>query len=138
MPRRAERTKGKAVAGKRYPLNMRTTFELRRQLESAAQASGRSLAQEIEHQLDRSFDQTAYDRALMDFFGGDRMFYMIQSLSAAINRAADQVGYSKGEWMDHPEILQIIKAAIDRAVDENMAPNNEFWSLISKLKGPQS
>ena len=58
------------------------------------------------------------------------MFYMIQALSAAINRAADQVGYSKGEWMDHPEILQIIKAAIDRAVDVETWLNNEFWSLI--------
>jgi hypothetical protein len=40
--------------GKRYPLNMRTTRELRSALEAAAQASGRSLAQEVEMRLELS------------------------------------------------------------------------------------
>lgn len=56
MPRKAAKTDPKAaVEGKRYPLNMRTTFELRRNLEAAATASGRSLAQEAEYRLERSF-----------------------------------------------------------------------------------
>jgi hypothetical protein len=55
MPRKATRTDTNAAEeGKRYPLNMRTTFELRRDLEAAARASGRSLAQEAEHRLERS------------------------------------------------------------------------------------
>jgi hypothetical protein len=56
MPRKAAKTDANAaVEGKRYPLNMRTTFELRRDLEVAAKASGRSLAQEAEYRLERSF-----------------------------------------------------------------------------------
>ena len=56
MPRKAAKTDpNAAVEGKRYPLNMRTTFELRRNLEAAATASGRSLAQEAEYRLERSF-----------------------------------------------------------------------------------
>jgi hypothetical protein len=56
MPARHEKTPRKQkVGGKLYPLNMRTTYELRRALEAAASTSGRSLAQEVEHRLDRSF-----------------------------------------------------------------------------------
>ncbi|GGH12607.1 hypothetical protein GCM10007036_10590 [Alsobacter metallidurans] len=41
---------------KRAPLGFRTTRELRAKLEEAADASGRSLAQEMEIRLERSFD----------------------------------------------------------------------------------
>lgn len=40
--------------GKRFPLNMRTTKELREAMEAAAKFSGRSLAQEVEYRLERS------------------------------------------------------------------------------------
>jgi hypothetical protein len=58
MPRRAKDTgKRRKQRGKRYPLNMRTTYEIRQQLETAAAASGRSLAQEAELRIQQSFDQ---------------------------------------------------------------------------------
>jgi hypothetical protein len=44
---------------KRYPLNMRTTNEVREKLERAAAESGRSLAQEVEFRLERSFEREA-------------------------------------------------------------------------------
>jgi hypothetical protein len=44
-------------ANKRFPLSLRTTKELRQRLEKAATSSGRSLAQEIEIRLERSFHQ---------------------------------------------------------------------------------
>jgi TraY domain len=50
------RTVGHTGEGKRYPLNMRTTKEIRDQLEAAAAASGRSLTQEVERRLERSFE----------------------------------------------------------------------------------
>ena len=43
--------------GKRMPLNMRTTREVRAKLELAAADSGRSLVQEVEHRLEQSFEQ---------------------------------------------------------------------------------
>lgn len=43
------------MSGKRHPLNMRTTAELRAKLGWAATQSGRSLAQEVEYRLERSF-----------------------------------------------------------------------------------
>lgn len=42
--------------GKRFPLNMRTTAAVRDRLTKAANDSGRSLAQEVEARLERSFD----------------------------------------------------------------------------------
>ena len=46
-----------AGKGKRHSLTIRTTKELRESLEQAAEASGRSLAQEVELRLERSFDR---------------------------------------------------------------------------------
>jgi hypothetical protein len=55
MPRRAGKSDAAvARAGKRYPLNMRTTFEIRSKLEAAAAESGRSLAQEAESLIERA------------------------------------------------------------------------------------
>ena len=41
--------------GKRHPLNMRATRELRGKIEAAAWRSGRSMTQEVEYRLERSF-----------------------------------------------------------------------------------
>jgi Arc-like DNA binding domain len=51
MPRKSRRV----LPGKRYPLNMRTTKELRDKIEAAATFSGRSLVQEVEARLEESF-----------------------------------------------------------------------------------
>ena len=41
--------------GKRFPINTRTTKELKERIDSAAHESGRSVSQEIEYRLERSF-----------------------------------------------------------------------------------
>lgn len=56
--------KTKAPKGKRYPLNMRTTLELRQKIDDAAKLSGRSLVQEVEYRLEQSFLQQNFS-ALM-------------------------------------------------------------------------
>jgi hypothetical protein len=58
MPPKAKRV----PAGKRYPLNMRTTKELREKIEAAARTSGRSLVQEVEFRLELSFNQDSVIR----------------------------------------------------------------------------
>jgi hypothetical protein len=70
MPKKVTRTRRKE-AGKRYALNMRATFEVRQALERAAAQSGRSLAQEVEHRLERSFhEQELLPETLELAFGG--------------------------------------------------------------------
>jgi len=64
MPRKKE------GEGKRYPLNMRTTKEVREMLELAARKSGRSLVQEVEWRLALSFDhQGLLEEALTLAYG---------------------------------------------------------------------
>jgi hypothetical protein len=83
MPRRVK----SAPKGKRYPLNMRTTQELRSQIETAARASGRSLVQEVEYRLDRSFEPAFDPRhaALFRFFAG-----IIAIVEAQTNKRWDE------------------------------------------------
>ncbi|UQD96146.1 hypothetical protein [Bradyrhizobium japonicum] len=57
MPPRAKKTVKTTEGGKRYPLNVRTTFELRQSIEAAAAQSGRSLTQEAEARIESSFQQ---------------------------------------------------------------------------------
>jgi hypothetical protein len=63
--------------GKRYPLNMRTTKEVRDQLERAAAESGRSLAQEVEFRIARSFDRKA---TVLEAFGSGENAQLVRTL----------------------------------------------------------
>jgi predicted HicB family RNase H-like nuclease len=53
----------RVLPGKRYPLNMRTTKELRDKIDWAATASGRSLVQEVEFRLERSFQEEEIEKS---------------------------------------------------------------------------
>src|SRR3954453_3301821 len=50
MPKKAAEREGL-----RYPMSFRATADLRAKLEEAASKAGRSLTQELEHRLERSF-----------------------------------------------------------------------------------
>jgi hypothetical protein len=65
-------------AGKRYSLGIRTTKELRDALKAAADASGRSVAHEIEQRLERSLtvETVAY--------GGPRLAALFRQLAAML------------------------------------------------------
>ena len=63
MPERAKLPRGE---GKRVPLNMRTTREVRERLERRAADSGRSLVQEVERRLERSFLEEDYLALIYD------------------------------------------------------------------------
>src|SRR5258705_10464765 len=66
--------------GKRYPLNMRTTRELRERIEAAARASGRSLVQEVEFRLEQSFaeeDQTRLVRETVELTLNEYLYQIV-------------------------------------------------------------
>lgn len=73
MPRRTI-----AGTGKKLPMNMRTTAELRGKIERAAGQSGRSLVQEVEHRVERSFYNDDVVAAMTTLFGyiGDRLDHL--------------------------------------------------------------
>jgi TraY domain len=86
------RTTRPTGAGKRYPLNVRTTKETRERLEAAAAASGRSLVQELEARLERSFETD-------DRFGGPAMLPIVNMLAGAFLRGGQLGAAASG----HPE-----------------------------------
>ena len=84
-PKTARKTRGRPPlppeAGKRFPLNMRTTKKIRDELQAAAHASGRSLAQEVEHRLEQSFrdEKNRYRE-----FRNKKTYNLMQSLAVAL------------------------------------------------------
>jgi uncharacterized protein (DUF1778 family) len=77
------RTIRSAGGGKRYPLSLRTTQELRQRLEAAAGASGRSLAQEVEFLLDRALAPRRRD--------ADDVIQTVDRLMGSLTTAEDQI-----------------------------------------------
>jgi hypothetical protein len=83
MPKTAKGEGG----GKRHPLNMRTTKETRDRLEAVAIANGRSMAQEVEARLERSFQQEAV-------LGGPEMARVTFLMAANFAVAAGDSGWT--------------------------------------------
>jgi hypothetical protein len=109
-------------AGKRHPLNMRTTEEVRRQLENAAALSGRSLAQEVEHRLEQSFVETdIIARAL----GGRSHADFIKALALGLQIVLAKTG--KESWAD-PEVQTEMVVFLGKIIHERMFYGNPDWA----------
>jgi hypothetical protein len=124
MPPRAKVTKKKdAETGKRYPLNMRTTFEMRQSLEAAAKRSGRSLAQEAEIRIEHSFANEARLLEALDLAYGRELSGLMFAMGEAIKDAISAAGHAEAlssiltkdaarPWWDSPyAYAAAIKAA---------------------------
>jgi hypothetical protein len=104
-------------AGKRYPLNMRTTRETREKLEASASANGRSLAQEVEARLEQAFEQ---DQRLEDVFGSADLFGLLRAVGTAMDAAGKSAAFMSTRspegargWIDHPYAYdQALQAAV--------------------------
>jgi hypothetical protein len=155
MPPRASKTsvRGK-VAGKRYPLNIRTTVEIRRYLESAAQSSGRSLAQEAELRIERSFhDQKLMIEALaltygpelaailqmmgevMKLRGQDAAFKATTTLEGAQNWWSNPYAFAQAK-LAAEDLLDKIKPAGDPSPPSVTVPMNTISDAIPAAPDP--
>jgi hypothetical protein len=126
MPRTARATGD----GKRYPLNMRTTRETRERLEAAAAATGRSLAQEVEARLERSFHQEAV-------LGGPEIariaFLMAARFALAVDSAdwtRDPIAYSNGV----AEVLDALLREFPNGPEKKLAVHNIASRILTRLK----
>jgi hypothetical protein len=96
---------------------MRTTFEVRRNLEAAAKVSGRSLAQEAEYRLERSFlgQQLMFDA--MEFGYGEGTAGILLILGDLMNliRASTlgATGDASREWWNNKYAFDQAKKGID-------------------------
>src|SRR5215469_649009 len=107
MPPKSKRV----LPGKRYPLNMRTTKELRDKIEEAAMASGRSLVQEVEFRLEQSFRREEDDRRRkkeLESFGV-KIVEEMQKKETPYMRAVREWEQRTGESLLNSKFLEFIK-----------------------------
>ncbi len=93
-------------AGKRFPLNMRTTKKIRDELQAAAHASGRSLAQEVENRLEQSF---RVEKNRYRDFRNKKTYHLMRWFEVAL-RASEQ--FTKKSWSTDPETFLIALEAM--------------------------
>jgi hypothetical protein len=130
MPRtlgtRKRSTLKRKEVGKRYPLNMRTTWEMRERLEVEARASGRSLAQEVEFRLQQSIKETDY---LLEEFGGAVAFKLMKSLAGLASATSKREGK---DWLRHAEVFDAVVgqwyAALGKLRPRAIAPKDAPWA----------
>ena len=113
------RPKGE-YAGKSSVFSTRIRPDLRKSLERAAKTSGRSLSQEVEHRLRRSFVE---DDKIADAFGDRRTYRLMRLMSDAI-QLSHQMRNEKGEnWLDDPFRFRLALAAMHSVVEAIAPPS---------------
>jgi len=113
MPPKSKRV----LPGKRYPLNMRTTKELRDKIEWAATVSGRSLVQEVESRLERLFQEEEIEKLT------DTVKLQVR-LSERLRRRLEQAAKHKGRSMN-TEIWDRLDVSFQREDQEEMKKKAE-------------
>jgi hypothetical protein len=96
-----------AEKAKRHPLGIRTTRELKDLLQRAADSAGRSVAQEVELRLERSFDADAALR-------GPRTAALLRAVAGVISAAW---GGAADQWLDNPPIRRAMFNRVKRHLD---------------------
>ena len=124
MPARAKLPPGE---GKRTPLNMRTTRELRERLEREAADSGRSLVQEVEFRLERSFRD---EDALIKAFGGRNTYDVLRVMGSVAAQIQTRTGETTAGWKTGLAIYHAWKRLIHDWVPR---PPGEFYAEVERL-----
>ena len=91
---------------KRSSFNTRIRTELKERLESAAGDAGRSISEEIEFRLERSFRE---DDARVQEFGGKWPYELFRLLAAAARNVAARTGE---DWLENQHAYDQVRLAI--------------------------
>src|SRR4051794_14659045 len=92
--------------GKSSVFSTRIRPDLRQKLEQGAKKSGRSLSQEIEHRLRRSFVE---DEKIAERFGDRKTFLLLELMAKAIQFKGTEG--KPGEWLENPDDFELAIAA---------------------------
>jgi hypothetical protein len=106
-------------SGKSLVFSTRISPELRGALEKAAKSSGRSLSQEVEHRLRRSF---AEDETIVDLFGSRQTYRVMRMMADAIHlcqRPGEAIGRPDVtfDWITNPAVFHLARQAIISILD---------------------
>jgi hypothetical protein len=99
-------------AGKSSVFSTRITPQLRKAIEKAAKSSGRSVSQEVEHRLSRTFKE---DADIVDVFGSRQTYRLMRMMADAVH-----VGSRDGQpvdWLADPVAFVFARAAINAVLD---------------------
>lgn len=96
---------------KRHAFGFRTTKELKEKLLAASEASGRSIAQEIEARLLQSIDrETVISEVIDAVLGGKRYAPIFMMMAASVTMIERSTGKS---WLEDHETFMAVKTAWD-------------------------
>jgi hypothetical protein len=91
-------------------LSTRLQPDTRKRLVAAAESSGRSLSQELEHRLRRTFVE---DDKAVDFFGTGQNAAVVKLIGATIQSAGTKTLHNKKyEWLKEPRLFDDVVDAI--------------------------
>ncbi len=96
---------------RRASMGFRPTPDIRRELEQAAFANGRSLSQEIEARLEISF---AVEQTRAEAFGGDATYAVTKALAAAADAVSQK---AKRSWLENAGVYREAEKAIFLLLD---------------------
>jgi hypothetical protein len=105
----------KDAKAKRAIFSTRITAELRVALERAAKDSGKSLSNEIEARLLRSFEHEAEIKRVLAAFGGEQNYAVLRFIAEVIRRIDAATGR---RWTDDPWSFNQVRQAIAYLLDE--------------------
>ncbi len=112
--------------GKRQTIGLRVTSELKDRLLRKAAKTGRSLSQEAELRLERSFEE---EKKRYEIFGGEDRYTLMQWLAMTITLAEGTTGK---HWKSDRETYLIALHAMDsilgRAIPEKHSPLKDVES----------
>ena len=96
----ATKSKRNSEQGERVHLGFRVTPEMKRRVEDAAHGSGRSISQEAELRLERSFEQQRLLPEVLELAYGTELAGLLISIAEAMNQA--QLAGQITSLEDHP------------------------------------
>ncbi len=135
MAKRGPAPKGE-YEGKSNVLSTRIRPDTRQALAMAAKGSGRSLSQEIEHRLRRSFDD---DHLAKETFGSRRNRALMKILALSMQTAFNPKN-PEADWMDDPILYEKVHRAINRILDgyrpSGPIPTLDAFEELHAIDGP--
>jgi hypothetical protein len=118
MGKRGPAPKGE-FEGKSRVFSTRIREDTRSALEDAARKSGRSLSQEIESRLQRTFTE---DRTIDAAFGSRRNYALMVMLANVINWTENQTSSAKADWVDDPYSFDLVVRGINALLEHFKPP----------------
>jgi len=119
--------------GERVPMSFRVTPEFKAKLDQAANESGRSLAQEIELRLERSFDEERHLTDILELGFGQQAAALMLAIGHVVREMAPLPRPGSPGWLSDPEPYRRMVESINlllQAIDPVEDP--VAWASLRK------